>query len=203
MRKLIVPEHLKKFNRSELEIRDLEFVQPFIETIAITNPKEILETGVLWGTSSILILELSNANLTSLDPIINVNDDDNLKKGIAYPDKSEQEKYLNTIKEHYGNRWTFHKIRSENAFYLIENKRYDLFHIDGDHWYSGLDADYEISLKLGIEWLLIDDFENVVLDKYLKTLNQHYILVKMWKRGNTPIGLFKKMGKLNNLRFEK
>jgi hypothetical protein len=202
MKKLVVPDHLKKFNKSELEIRDIEFVQPFIETIAICEPKEILETGVLWGTSSILLLELSNANLTSLDPIINCNDDDNLKQGIPYPDKSEQEKYLHTIKEHYGDRWTFHKERSENAYHLIANKKYDLFHIDGDHWYGGLDADYDISLKLGIEWLLIDDFENVVLDKYLKTINRFYIPIKTWKRGNNPIALFKKIGKVNVPSFE-
>ena len=202
MKKYVVPEYLKKFNKTGLEDKDEEFIGVFIETLAITNPKEILETGVLWGASSILLLELSNANLTSLDPIINCNDDDNLKQGIPYPDKSEQEKYLNTIKDHYGDRWTFHKARSENANSLIQNKKYDLFHIDGDHWYEGLTADYNIALNMGIEWLLIDDFEHIVLDKYKIMLAPHYIPIRLWKRGNTPIGLFKKVGKVNIPKFE-
>jgi len=55
---------------------------------------------------------------------------------------------------------------------------------------------------MGIEWLLIDDFEHIVLDKYKIMLAPHYIPIRLWKRGNTPIGLFKKVGKVNIPKFE-
>lgn len=197
MQKYKLPDSLKHLQRSNIETKDKDFIGVFIDTLAIVNPKNILETGVNWGISSIALLTISNANLTSFDPIINVNDDDNFKQGIPYPDKSEQEEFLKQIKLSFGDRWTFHKDKSENAYSIIGNNHYDLFHIDGDHWYSGLDADYDLALKMNIEWLLVDDFNDIVAKKFMVKLSQHYMPIRTYSRDNIPIVLFKRIGQVN------
>jgi hypothetical protein len=197
MKKYVLPDTLKHLSRSNIESKTEDFINVFVDALAITNPKNILETGVFWGISSISLLTISNANLTSFDPIINVNDDDNLKQGIPYPDKSEQEQFLNQIKLTFGDRWTFYKEKSENAYPIIQNNKYDLFHIDGDHWYSGLDADYDIALKMNIEWLLIDDFSDIVAKRFMEKLSSYYAPIRIYQRDNIPIVLFKRIGNIN------
>jgi len=197
MKKFALPYNLKHLKKSQIETRDENFINVFVDALAISNPKNILETGVFWGISTISLLTISNANLTSFDPIINVNDDDNLKQGIPYPDKSEQEQFLNQIKLTFGDRWTFYKEKSENAYDLIKNNKYDLFHIDGDHWYSGLDADYDLAVKMDIEWLLVDDFNDIVAKRFMEKLARYYIPIRTYQRDNIPIVLFKKIGKIN------
>jgi hypothetical protein len=133
---------------------------------------------------------------------MNATDDNNLNwNNIPYPDKSEQEQFLDKIKLTFKDRWTFYKEKSENAYPLIQNIKYDLFHIDGDHWYSGLDADYDIALKMNIEWLLVDDFNDIVAQRFMEKLRGHYMPIRSYNRSGIPIVLFKKIGRVNFPQF--
>jgi len=202
MKKFILPPHLKHLDKTQIELQDENAIQPFFDAIALSNPKNILETGVMMGMSSLILLILSDANLTSFDPIMNATDDNNLNwNNIPYPDKSEQEQFLDKIKLTFKDRWTFYKEKSENAYPLIQNIKYDLFHIDGDHWYGGLDADYDIALKMNIEWLLVDDFNDIVAQRFMEKLRGHYMPIRSYNRSGIPIVLFKKIGKVNFPQF--
>jgi hypothetical protein len=202
MKKFILPPHLKHLDKTLIELQDENAIQPFFDAIALSNPKNILETGVMMGMSSLALLILSDANLTSFDPIMNATDDNNLNwNNIPYPDKSEQEQFLDKIKLTFKDRWTFYKEKSENAYPLIQNIKYDLFHIDGDHWYSGLDADYDIALKMNIEWLLVDDFSDIVAQRFMEKLRGHYMPIRSYNRSGIPAVIFKKIGRVNFPKF--
>jgi cephalosporin hydroxylase len=111
------------------------------DVLARTQPSNILEIGFNRGSSSLLFLYLSTANVTSID-IVN---------------KPESVKYLSDT---FINRFSF---VLGNSLYLdmksLDN--FDLVFIDGDHEYNSIVNDIEQSLKVNPKFILFDDYEHV------------------------------------------
>jgi SAM-dependent methyltransferase len=110
------------------------------DVVSRTNPSNILEIGFNRGSSSLLFLYLSSANVTSID-IVN---------------KPESVKYLTNT---FTNRFSF---VLGNSFYLDMKSlgTFDLVFIDGDHEYNSIVNDIEQSLKVNPKFILFDDYEH-------------------------------------------
>ena len=110
------------------------------DVVARTNPSNILEIGFNRGSSSLLFLYLSNANVTSID-IVN---------------KPDSVKYLTST---FNNRFSF---VLGNSFYLDMKSlgTFDLVFIDGDHEYNSIINDIDQSLKVKPKFILFDDYEH-------------------------------------------
>lgn len=132
------------------------------DTLNIVQPKNILETGFFAGASAFMWLYLSNAKVTSVDPMVNLYDPKEVHTGrIENVDK---------LKAAFPNRFSFIQKDSRLIRDDIRGQKFDLFFIDGDHLESGIINDFSIALEMGIEWVLVDDFVTSVESVY----NQHF-----------------------------
>lgn len=159
--------------------------------INIIQPKEILEFGFFCGASSNLLLELSSANITSIDPIDDNPTTDYLKS-VGRPEEigtnTVQLAAAASLTEKYPDRFTFIKKRTLNAAIDgdLSNKKFDLCYVDGDHWEAGVTIDLNICLALKIPFLLLDDANPEfagVLHAVGKMKNRFQVL-HFWKKEN-------------------
>lgn len=146
----------------------------FAKTINVVQPRNILETGFFAGASAAFWLTLSDARLTSVDPMVNLYD----------PNTPHDGKLGNVerLKDVFGRRFTFLQKDSKVVRPDLAGQRFDLMFIDGDHWDVGIRNDFQLALDLGIDWLLVDDFVTSVEQIYLNEFQHEYFIVTLFPR---------------------
>lgn len=131
----------------------------FDAVLNLVKPKNILEIGFYRGGSAFLMMRLSEAFLTSIDPIYNETDD---QLGRSAEDKykihAKEFECVEKIKDEFGGRFTFIQKRSDDKLPEIENKKFDLMFCDGEHREDGPRTDFNLALKLKIPFILADDW---------------------------------------------
>lgn len=146
----------------------------FADTLQLVQPKNILETGFFQGMSSFMNLWLSNAHVTSVDPMANLYD----------PTVKHDGKLENVIKlqNAFPGRFTFLQKDSRDVRPDLAGQQFDLFFIDGDHWDTGIRNDFQLAIDLDIPWVLVDDFVTNVLDIYQKEFANEFLPVRIYPR---------------------
>ena len=134
----------------------------FVEIMKIVNPTDILEIGFNAGFSALLMLmSKPNINITCVD----INSHHYV---VSCFDK---------IKNDYHLKSNIELITQSSHIALpklvLENKTYDLIHIDGDHSYEGAKKDIDNCIKLCKTGTVII-FDDTNLD-YLDNLCNEYI----------------------------
>lgn len=156
--------------------------QVFKEIIDTVNPKEILEIGFFRGSSSFIWLHLSNANLTTFDPMVDVEIPLN-------PRKHDGEiKNVDKLKELFPNRFTFHKVDSRAAYPIILFNKYDLMFIDGSHFSEFVRSDLSLAITLKIPYILLDDFHSEVESVYENEFKNYFETIKIYNTGLLDTG---------------
>ncbi len=152
----------------------------FTDVIKLVQPSAILETGFFRGGSAALLLHLSQATLTSVDPMAD-------PLGAFHEGKIE---HVDVLKEWFPGRFTFHKISSADPvlWAVLKGQRFDLFNIDGDHRIAGIVNDFQLALDLEIPWLLVDDFHLDVSSVYWDRFADRYEIVKSYGRDDRYLG---------------
>lgn len=110
-------------------------------TIDIVKPKHILEIGLNLGWSSAMWLEISDANITSID----------------ISDKDETIFAGEFLKNKYPARFDYSIIDSNVAHKWLNGIDFDLIFIDGGHDLESVIDDIFLAINLGISYLLFDD----------------------------------------------
>jgi len=137
------------------------------DTLSITQPKNILEVGFFRGSSTFQWLWLSDAKVTSVDPMVN----------LYSPETPHDGKLENVdkLKKAFPDRFTFIQKDSKVVYPDIADQKFDLMFIDGDHWVNGIRSDFNLALKLNIPWVLVDDFVTSVLDVYSNEFRDKFL----------------------------
>lgn len=128
------------------------------DTISISQPKNILEIGYFCGGSSYMLLHLSDAKVTSVDPMVNLYD-----PGTKHDGSIES---VDKLKGAFPDRFTFIQKDSKLVRPDLAGESFDLMFIDGDHAPIGIRNDFNLALELGIPWVLVDDFVTSVMEVY-------------------------------------
>ena len=151
------------------------------DTIDFVNPTNILEIGFFGGASSFMWLYLSNAKLTSVDPMVNLYD-----SSVQHTGKIEN---VQGLKNKFGeSRFTFIQKDSRVIRPDIAGQKFDLMFIDGDHWDSGIRNDFNIALEMKIPWVLADDFVTNVENVYWNEFSDKFELVRLYPRKDMFMG---------------
>lgn len=143
---------------------DAQFIA---DTLSIVQPKNILEVGFFRGSSAYMWLHLSDAKLTSVDPMVNL-----YEPGVKHDGLPENAEKLKTA---FPGRFTFIQKDSKVVYPDIADQKFDLMFIDGDHWVNGIRSDFNLALKLGIPWVLVDDFVTSVLEVYSNEFRDKFL----------------------------
>lgn len=151
-----------------------------LDTLEIVKPRNILEIGFFRGASAFMFLQLSDAKLTSVDPMFNTYDANAVHDG----------KIENTVnlKKYFGNRFTFIQKDSKKVYNDIKDEKYDLVFIDGDHWDAGVRNDFSLAIALKIPYLLVDDFVTNVEDIYNNEFSRFFTVIKNYPRVDQFMG---------------
>ena len=151
----------KRYNELDLDsCSNTESEGWIFETVLnLVKPKNILEIGFYRGGSAFLMLSLSDANLTSIDPIFNVTDESNgLKKSDEKIIHFKEFECVDKIKKEFGDRFKFIQKSSQEELPEICGERFDLIFVDGDHWEKGIRNDFSLAIERKIPYLLVDDW---------------------------------------------
>lgn len=144
------------------------------DTLNIVNPSNILETGFFAGASAFMWLYLSDATLTSVDPMENLYD-----SSVRHDGKPEN---IDKLKNAFPNRFTFIKKDSKVVKPDLVGQKFDLMFIDGDHWDIGIRNDFQLSIDLNIPWVLVDDFVTNVSKVYDQEFKQYFTPIRVYPR---------------------
>lgn len=134
---------------------DAQFI---VDALSIVQPKNILEIGFFRGSSAACFLHLSDAKLTSVDPMVNL-----YEPGVRHDGLVENAEKL---KKMFPDRFTFIQKDSKVVRPDLEGQQFDMVFVDGDHWPMGVRSDFNLAIDLKIPWLLVDDFVTDVLTVY-------------------------------------
>jgi len=163
------------------------------------QPKNILEIGFFTGSSANMFLELSDANLTSVDPIDDNPTTDYLKS-VGRPEEIGNPQVsldaVESLKLEYKERFNFIRKRSLNA--LVDGdlkEKYDLIYIDGDHWYPGVVIDLTIALTLKIPYLILDDCNETYpgVLQAVNSMQNKFEVMNFYKNGHANILFLKNL----------
>lgn len=149
-----------------------------------TKPNKILEVGFYHGASTFLWLYNSNADIVSVDSMY-------CKYTSIYVNKVRQFISLNNLCNLYRDRLKFLLLDSTKLLPFIENQKFDLFFIDGDHTVEGADNDFKIALKINCPYILIDDVmpdckDSHVYNLFVKEYTKYFNIVNYYKTSNCP-----------------
>ncbi len=133
----------------------------FKEVLEISNPTDILEIGTHSGSGSLMLLSLSNANLSSIDighTWIGI-DHGYLDWGLASMGEGLV-KVFKTLHHFFPDRFRIFigDSSKEHTIDLVKEKKFQLIFIDGDHSYEGCKKDIETAIRLNIPYILLDDY---------------------------------------------
>lgn len=152
--------------------------QILADVINIVQPKNILETGFFGGSSAFMWLYLSDANLTSVDPMENLYDKDVKHTGFL--------ENVDKLKKTFPRRFKFLKKDSRAIREDIKDEKFDLMFIDGDHLESGIINDFDLAIENNIPWVLVDDFVTSVAKVYLEKYQDVFMPpVRIYNRNDT------------------
>ena len=141
---------------------------PFIvDALSIIQPKNILEIGFFSGSSAFMWLYLSNAKVTSVDPMINL-----YEPNVKHDGRIEN---VEKLKRMFPDRFTFIQKDSKVVRPDLAGQKFDMIFIDGDHWEQGIRNDFNLALDLNIPWVLVDDFVTSVLEVYKNEFVQKFL----------------------------
>lgn len=144
------------------------------DVLNVVDPKSILETGFFAGASAFMWLHLSDANLTSVDPMQNLYNPETKHDGNL--------ENVDKLQKAFPNRFTFIKKDSRVVRPDLVGKKFELMFIDGDHWETGIRNDFQLAIDLNIPWILVDDFVTSVLDMYQKEFKDEFTPIKVYDR---------------------
>lgn len=137
----------------------------FIDIVKICEPKEILEIGFNRGSSALMWLLLSDANVTSID--------------LECKPKS-----VDTLKLLFEDRFHFEKMHSSD---IPERKdwygKFDLIFIDGAHDRCYIESDSQNSAKLKPKFIAMDDVLHKAHTKDFMEILQNFdrlVCLKTW-----------------------
>lgn len=148
---------------------------PFLaDALQISQPKNILEIGYFCGGSAAMWLHLSDAKLTSVDPMINLYD-----PNVKHDGSIES---VGRLKAAFPDRFTFIQKDSKVVRPDLLGQRFDLAFIDGDHMDIGIRNDFQLAIDLDIPWVLVDDFVTNVLDIYQREFTSEFFPVRIYPR---------------------
>lgn len=161
----IISEKLKELDLKDKEL-DLQSCSAslkegwiFQSVLSAVQPKNILEIGFYRGGSSFLMLNLSEAKVTSVDPIFNITD---VRMGKDIADEktlhAKEFECVDKIKNEFGERFSFIKKSSTDIYEDVKDQSFDFMYMDGDHWEHGVRNDFNLALKLKIPYILVDDW---------------------------------------------
>lgn len=133
------------------------------DVMKIAKPKQILEFGTHGGGSSCIMLALSDATVTSIDLC---NGQGNIEWDYSYidygvPDKRPgMKEIVRLLNEWFPNRFRFIAGSSygEETISKYNDRHYELCLVDGDHTFEGCRKDCKNAVRLGIDYLLVDDY---------------------------------------------
>lgn len=114
----------------------------FRQTIDIVKPKSILEIGTCLGAGSSMWLNMCDAKVISVD----------------ISDREETLEAARILSERFGDRFQFFLRRDNMPIAPFEPGYFDLVWLDGGHDEIDVTKDLEWCLKLGIPYVLGDDF---------------------------------------------
>jgi predicted O-methyltransferase YrrM len=150
------------------------------DALQIVQPKSILETGFFAGASAFMNLYLSDACVTSVDPMENLYDPSVKHDGnLGNVDK---------LKVAFPGRFTFLRKDSKVVRPDLVGQNFDLMFIDGDHWEIGARNDFQLAIDLNIPWILVDDFVTSVAEVYAKEFQHEFFPVRIYPRKDQFMG---------------
>lgn len=171
------------------------------DTLSISQPSNILEIGYFSGGSAAMLLHLSNAKLTSVDPMINLYD-----PNVKHDGSIES---VERLKKGFPDRFTFLQKDSKLVRPDLVGQRFDLMFIDGDHSLVGARNDFQLALDLNIPWVLVDDFVTTVLEVYQNEFADKFLPpIRIYPRKDLfmgrpiPIVLLRQRDKVIDSRYE-
>ena len=175
MNNMIIKEPLQKIYE-EIAIKphseqDWNIFKDVIYTVA---PQRIIESGFFQGGSALAWLYLSDAILTSIDPM---HGSDNKIQNVAKLTNLFPQRFIFLEKE---SRHTRPDLSSGNPI--------DLFFVDGDHSMSGAIEDFNLALDLNIKWLLVDDWDGDVINAYNQVWRPYGDIIKIYPRSDMHNG---------------
>jgi hypothetical protein len=129
-----------------------QWYKPLAERIcASISPTNILEIGFFFGASSYCWLSSSSARVVSCDII-----------GDAAPDCLKVIRNSQNLASRFDNRLTLIPKSSQFIYNDICHIPFDLAFIDGRHDYNGVIEDLDLCYRLGVKYVLLDDFNGEV-----------------------------------------
>lgn len=144
------------------------------DALSIVQPKRILEVGFFGGASAYCWLHLSDAHLTSVDPMVNLYDPNEAHTGSL--------ENVTKLQTAFPGRFTFHQMDSRLVRPHLAGQSFDLMFIDGDHLESGIRNDLNIAVEWNIPWVLVDDMVTDVLGVYLREFAHLFQIVRIYPR---------------------
>lgn len=152
-----------------------EHEAPFLaDALSVTGAKSILETGFFAGASAFMWLYLSEAHLTSVDPMVNLYDPATKHDGSL--------ENVGKLQGAFPDRFRFIQKDSRQARPDLAGQRFDLMFIDGDHWETGIRNDFNLALELNVPWVLVDDFVTSVVEVYQREFAHLFDVVRVYPR---------------------
>lgn len=159
----------------------------FKKVLDVVKPSNILEVGFFRGSSSYMWLHLSNANVTSVDPLCDVEYPLAPRKYDGAPENVDK------LKELFPNRFNFFQLDSKFVYPFIKDNKYDLMFIDGGHLSEAVRNDLNLAVKLKVPYILLDDFINEVLWVYNSEFYSLYDIIEVFGTTILDTGIVNKI----------
>jgi predicted O-methyltransferase YrrM len=159
-----------------------EYVKFWEEVYSITKFKNLFEIGFNAGHTSHHLLKNYNVTVTSVD--------------IAVEPYTSL--CANLLKNKFKNRFTFIKSQSQKIIPKKYFNKFDIVYIDGCHDYECIKSDLQLSIKMGIDYIVFDDIQfestqNVILE-FKEKFGLNEIISYIYKdceENNNIISLYK------------
>ena len=151
-------QHLANFKTPEGYWHDRSIFRPVIKDIyAQLKPETMLEIGFNIGYSASMWLEFDpdqKLKLTSVDIGIH----------------GDTVKAANAVKELHGDRFEFILCDSRKVKPQLQGRLFDVAFVDGDHSADGVRNDIQLCLDLGIPYIILDDWHEVIANRHVNPI---------------------------------
>tara|TARA_R100001460_G_scaffold107554_1_gene156480 strand:- start:1932 stop:2486 length:555 start_codon:yes stop_codon:yes gene_type:complete len=138
-------QHLEKMSRAVTGEVDYDNHWQVLKSMCdIAKPKNILELGFNRGSSCLMFLYASEAQIHSID----------ILPEIAVQSSLEE------INKHFGDRFKYTTLDHKDIGGQIDNfkDKYDFVFIDGNHTYEGMLRDAKNAISMNAKYLGFDDY---------------------------------------------
>jgi len=155
------------------------------DVINITKPNRILEIGFFLGSSCFQWLYLSNAEVSSCDPIYCKDDDIHSKIHNIHIDKPRSFLTINNLCRTFRDRFKFLLMDSIALNRYISANYFDLLFVDGCHDYHHIKKDIELAIHFNIKYVLLDDFQKDVYNCYFDNFSDKFEIICGYQTKNS------------------